>query len=66
MTIKQILSLPTEDLERLSDKQLADLLGPLIPLARKEDKDSAAARDADQLLKRAQAALATHKCTTSQ
>jgi len=63
MTIKQILSLPTEDLERLSDKQLADLLGPLIPLARKEDKDSAAARDADQLLKRAQAALASHKGT---
>jgi len=47
----------------LSDKQLADLLGPLIPLARKEDKDSAAARDADQLLKRAQAALASHKGT---
>ena len=63
MTIKQILSLPTEDLERLSDKQLAELLGPLIPLARKEDKDLAAARDADQLLKRAQAALASHKGT---
>ena len=63
MTIKQILSLPTEDLERLSDKQLAELLGPLIPLARKEDKDSAAARDAAQLLKRAQAALASHKGT---
>ncbi len=63
MTIKQILSLPTEDLERLSDKQLVELLGPLIPLARKEAKDSAAARDADQLLKRAQAALASHKGT---
>ncbi len=63
MTIKQILSLPTEDLEKLSDKELAALLGPLIPLARKEDKDSAAARDADQLLKRAQAALASHKGT---
>jgi hypothetical protein len=63
MTIKQILSLPTEDLEKLSDKELAEFLGPLIPLARKEDKDSAAARDADQLLKRAQAALASHKGT---
>ena len=66
MTIKQILSLPTEDLERLSDKQLAELLGPLIPSARKEDKDSAAAKDQQQLLKRAQAALAAFKCTTSQ
>ena len=63
MTIKQILSLPTENLERLPDKRLAEILGPLIPLARKEDKDSAAARDADQLLKRAQAALASHKGT---
>ena len=57
MTIKDILSLPTDKLESLSDEELANLLGPLIPEARKEDKEAAEKRDRDQLLKRAQAFL---------
>ncbi len=57
MTIKDILSLPTNKLEALSDAELSELLGPLIPAARKEDKEAADKRDRDQLLKRAQAFL---------
>ena len=57
MTIKDILSLPTNKLEALSDAELSELLGPLIPAARKEDKETANKRDRDQLLKRAQAFL---------
>ena len=57
MTIKDILSLPTDKLEELSDEELANLLGPLIPVVRKEDKEAAEKRDRDQLLKRAQAFL---------
>ena len=57
MTIKDILSLPTNKLEALSDAELSELLGPLIPAARKEDTEAADKRDRDQLLKRAQAFL---------
>lgn len=57
MTIREILALPTDQLEALSDKDLDNLLGPLIPAARNPDKEAAKDRDINQLLKRAQAVL---------
>ena len=57
MNIREILKLLTEDLEKLDDKQLNNLLGPLIPQSRTPDKESAAKRDQDQLIKMAKAML---------
>lgn len=57
MTIQEILKLPTERLEDLSDKQLAELLGPLLPAARAADRENAATKDLKQLLKQAEQLL---------
>jgi hypothetical protein len=57
MTIREILKLPTADLEALDDKALNELLSPLIPAARAADKQAAADKDLSQLLKQAQALL---------
>jgi len=57
MTIHEILKLPTEKLEELSDRQLDELLGPMIPAARNPDRESAQMRDMQQLLKQARAML---------
>lgn len=57
MTINEVLKLPTDRLESLTDKQLDELLGPLIPAARQGDKQAADKRDLDQLLKQAAALL---------
>ncbi len=59
MTIQEILQLPTDRLESLNDKALAELLGPLLPAARAIDRDSAEQKDMKQLLAKAKALLGT-------
>ena len=59
MNLKEILELPTEELEKLTDPQLIQLLGPLIPASRQEDKDSALKRDTKMLIAQAQKLLGT-------
>lgn len=57
MTLTEILDLPTEDLEKLSNSQLESLLGPFIPDARRPDKDRAEDRDRQNLMDKAKRLL---------
>lgn len=49
MTITEILSLPTEELDKMSLAELEKYIGPLIPDARKPDKENLVVRDQRQI-----------------
>ena len=57
MTVNELLSLPTDDLSKLSDKELLELLGPLVPESRRPDKDSIVLSEAQRLAKQGQAIM---------
>lgn len=54
MTVKQLLDVPTADLAKLTDPQLEELLGPLVPAARQADKDSIVLKETKSLMKQAE------------
>ncbi len=54
MTMSQVLDLPTVQLEELTEAQLIEKLGDLIPQSRVPDKDNAQTRDVKQMIALAQ------------
>ena len=57
MTIQEVLNLPTDHLEKLSDTELVNLLGDLIPASRNPDREKANMRDVKMLVNQAKKLL---------
>lgn len=57
MTIPQLLDIPTEELAALTDSQLEQLLGPLVPQSRAPDKERFQQRHAMSVQQMAEMAL---------
>lgn len=61
MTVAELLNLPTAELAKLSDKELEELLGPLVPEARRPDKEALVLTEAKRLGNQAAMILAQLK-----